>query len=108
MPPHLAYACIYWASHMAAGLDDDVGLNDEVNELVEVFATQHLLHWLEVLSIIGRIDVACSSLEMIYTALVGDMCVQLIDEAAFSINMRTRTEANPTPRHDRDSTRNIL
>jgi len=45
-------------------------LNSEANELVQRLATKHLLHWMEVLSFIGRIDVACSSLAAINTAMV--------------------------------------
>ena len=71
IPPHLAYACTYWVSHLIACLDAGIRLNTEVSELVEQFATRHLLHWLEVLGFIGRADMACSSLETLHTAMVG-------------------------------------
>jgi hypothetical protein len=87
--PHLAYACAYWASHLVAGLDRDVGLDGEVNELLERFATRHLLHWLEVLSIIGRADMAYSSLEMIHTAMVRVIFARLINKTARNIYMGT-------------------
>ena len=70
---HLAYACTHWVTHMAACLDGAAELNDEMNELVEQFATQHLLHWFEVLGLIGRVDAACSSLETLNTVMVGVM-----------------------------------
>jgi len=67
---HIAYACIYWASHLVAGLCTEGNWNDEVNRLLTHFATCHILNWLEVLSIIGRVDTAFSSLDMTYTAIV--------------------------------------
>ena len=70
IPPHLAYACTYWASHLVAGLDNGTGLSSEVQGLLEQFASRHLLHWLEVLSIIGRVDGAYRSVEMIYASMV--------------------------------------
>ena len=70
IPPHLAYACVYWASHLITSLEGCVNLTDEVKQLLHCFATRHLLHWLEVLSITGRIDAAYSSLEMIQRVLV--------------------------------------
>jgi hypothetical protein len=87
--PHLAYACAYWASHLVGGLDSDVGLNSEVNEFLEQFATRHLLHWLEVLSIIGRADIAYSSLEIIHTAMVRVIFTRLVSKTARNIYMRT-------------------
>lgn len=76
IPLHLAYACTYWASHLVAGIDGngDVGVNGQVERLLERFATRHLLNWLEALSIIGRVDTAFSSLEMIHAALVCSVC----------------------------------
>lgn len=57
--PELSYACLYWADHLSnAGVDCD-----ELLPLVEHFMFSHLLHWLEVLSLIGRLDVAYPALE---------------------------------------------
>jgi hypothetical protein len=95
--PHLAYACTYWASHLVAGLDGDMELNNEVDELIERSATRHLLHWLEVLSFIGRVDMACSSLDMIHTAMVSDTFTTLINTAC-SINMTPRNRSGRSMR----------
>jgi hypothetical protein len=62
--PHVAYACTYWASHLVVGGDGGPGFEDELRHLLECFALEHLLHWLEALSIVGRMDTAYSSLEM--------------------------------------------
>ena len=69
IPPHLAYACTYWATHLIAGLNL-VGWNNEVCGLLERFATCHLLNWLEALSIIGRVATAFTSLETTHAAMV--------------------------------------
>ena len=60
--PDLAYSCIYWASHLDAGLDDGAEPDAEVTSMLEHFASRDLLTWFEVLSIIGRVDTAYPSL----------------------------------------------
>jgi hypothetical protein len=65
--PCLAYACTYWASHLVAALNDEAGFDSEVTELLERFASRHLLTWLETLGMIGRVDIAYSSLDMVRT-----------------------------------------
>ena len=67
--PHLAYACTYWASHLNAGLDYEVGPDAEVTFLLEVFAYKHLLPWVEALSIIGRVDTVVPSLKIACRAM---------------------------------------
>ena len=48
----LQYACLHWATHLFnAEKDDDLCV------LLEIFSFTHLLHWLEVLSLIGRLEV---------------------------------------------------
>jgi len=63
--PHVGYACIYWAPHFAAGIDHGPGLDTEAMLLLECFTSKHILNWLEALSIVGRVDVAYSSLDMV-------------------------------------------
>ena len=60
--PHLAYACTHWASHLDAALLGGADLDSEGKQLLERFATKHLLMWLEALSLIGRVDMAYRSL----------------------------------------------
>jgi hypothetical protein len=71
---HLAYACTYWASHLVSGLGDDVEFDREVKQLLERFATEHLLTWLEVLSVVGRVDAAYRSLNTMYAMMVRANC----------------------------------
>lgn len=51
LPPEVQYACLHWVYHLnqsRRGLRD----GDEVHR----FLTRHLLHWLEALSLLGRIS----------------------------------------------------
>ena len=57
--PELGYACSYWAAHLSEASQG----SDHLLRLLDTFAFDHLLHWLEVLSWIGRLDVAYPSLE---------------------------------------------
>ncbi|KAK4221917.1 hypothetical protein QBC38DRAFT_376227 [Podospora fimiseda] len=57
LPPEIQYACQYWVHHLkeSKGTASDGGL-------VHSFLTSHLLHWLEVLCIIGRMLILVESL----------------------------------------------
>ena len=47
----LHYACLHWATHLFNAENDD-----DLSTLLERFSFTHLLHWLEVLSLIGHIE----------------------------------------------------
>jgi hypothetical protein len=50
LPPEVQYACLYWVQHLqksCASLDDD-------SYHVYAFLQEHLLHWLEALSLMGK------------------------------------------------------
>ncbi|RDW68812.1 NACHT and WD repeat domain-containing protein [Aspergillus mulundensis] len=51
LPPHARYACLYWVHHLERS---DIQLNDQHRTLA--FLTQHLLHWLEALSLLGCVS----------------------------------------------------
>jgi len=74
IPQHLAYACTYWGSHLVSGLGTELGWNNDLCRVLEHFATQQLLNWVEAIGFIGRVDTAFSSLE----AVVGAMVCQFI------------------------------
>jgi len=63
--PCLAYACTYWASHLVAALGDGMVLDADMKEFLDCFVHKHLLAWLEVLSIVGRVDAAHLSLDIV-------------------------------------------
>ncbi|KAK3305090.1 uncharacterized protein B0T15DRAFT_188479 [Chaetomium strumarium] len=51
LPPEVQYACRYWVHHLKESkhsIEDD--------GLVHTFLTSHLLHWLEALSLLGRLS----------------------------------------------------
>jgi hypothetical protein len=57
IPAHVQYACRYWATH----LSESSPVDDVVDALM-MFSSQHLLHWLEVLSLIGCLAEALPAL----------------------------------------------
>jgi hypothetical protein len=46
------YACRYWVNHLQRS---EIGLCDD-NGLVHIFLKEHFLHWLEALSLMGKIS----------------------------------------------------
>ncbi|KAG7424302.1 Vegetative incompatibility protein HET-E-1 [Fusarium oxysporum f. sp. raphani] len=57
IPPHLQYACMHWVYHQMEGdpkRDDDNKVYD--------FLTTHFLHWLEAMSLLGRVKECLDSL----------------------------------------------
>lgn len=49
LPPELQYACLYWVYHMQGA-----GSHDGDSERVYSFLKRYFLHWMEVLSLLGR------------------------------------------------------
>ena len=63
LPPELQYACRYWVQHLQKS-----GLHPHDNGSVHVFLQEHLLHWLEALSLMRKTSegiLAITSLESI-------------------------------------------
>jgi hypothetical protein len=58
----LSYACIFWASHLTAARKEDVRTTDDMHKLLNEFLRNHVLHWMECLSLLGRLNVAIESL----------------------------------------------
>ena len=54
----LHYACLHWATHLFNAEKDD-----DLSALLERFSFTHLLHWLEVLSLIGRLEAGYIALD---------------------------------------------
>ncbi|KAF5969187.1 hypothetical protein FCOIX_11014 [Fusarium coicis] len=57
MPSQLQYACMHWVYHYMEG-DPKSNDNDQVHD----FLTTHLLHWVEAMSLLGRIKECIDSL----------------------------------------------
>jgi hypothetical protein len=67
VPFELRYACQYWHIHLQhAGVFSDSGLL----AVLETFCTRHLLHWVEVLSLLNKLPSARVELESLLAHLV--------------------------------------
>jgi hypothetical protein len=53
IPAHLQYACRHWATHLSELLLGTDCVDDDVSDALMGFSSLHLLHWLEVLSLLG-------------------------------------------------------
>ena len=62
IPSYLAYSCQYWADHLRGVTGADNRREEEIVILLRNFLDSHLLHWLEVLSLLSKSDVATKSL----------------------------------------------
>lgn len=60
IPLPLQYACRYWAFHVSHS-----EINDELFEHLEYFCAKNMLHWLEVVSLLGELD---NVVEALYNA----------------------------------------
>ncbi|KAH7919617.1 WD40 repeat-like protein, partial [Leucogyrophana mollusca] len=47
----ITYACIFWVDHLSASAESSIAL---IVPYIEVFLQEHLLHWLEAMSILGK------------------------------------------------------
>jgi hypothetical protein len=62
IPANLQYACRHWATHLSESLSTASSVDDAVFDALMMFASLHLLHWLEVLSLIGCLGEAMPAL----------------------------------------------
>ena len=66
IPAELKYACVYWVNHVKGADTKDTDLIKEY----ETFANEHLLHWLETLSWVDKLDIAHHVLRSVQKLLV--------------------------------------
>ena len=59
IPPHVQYACLYWTAHL---VENEPTIDSEMQELLEKFCTKKVLEWMEVLSLMNRLDLAVHGL----------------------------------------------
>ncbi|KAK1990629.1 hypothetical protein LX36DRAFT_592221 [Colletotrichum falcatum] len=62
IPADVQYACLYWVHHLQ---QSGRSLGDEVHQ----FLYTHLLHWLEVLALLGKVSVGAAAMKQLL-----DMC----------------------------------
>ncbi|KAJ7924684.1 hypothetical protein B0H13DRAFT_1601442, partial [Mycena leptocephala] len=66
IPSHIQYSCRHWAHHVCKSM-----MSDPLLDLLESFCEHHLLHWIEVCSLLGELrGVLLSVTEVVRTLLV--------------------------------------
>ncbi|KIL56410.1 hypothetical protein M378DRAFT_17102 [Amanita muscaria Koide BX008] len=82
IPRQLQYACAYWVNHLeVANMEDEALMNG-----LERFACEHMLYWLEVLSLIGKLDSAYRDIGVVLkllTSTSSDLHLLLSDALRF-------------------------
>lgn len=69
LPPHVRYACLYWVFHLKES-QSHILSDDETHR----FLNNHLIHWLEALSLLGRVAESGDMVEsLLAMADVGDL-----------------------------------
>jgi len=58
IPVYVQYACRHWASHLPNG-----NVHDTILDLLERFCSKQLLNWLEIMSLLGVLDGAITTLQ---------------------------------------------
>ena len=64
IPVHVQYACRHWSHHLCNG-----HITQDIIDLMSTFTREHLLHWLEVSSLMGNVDGVVDALENALDAL---------------------------------------
>jgi NACHT domain len=62
LPQDLAYACLFWIEHICMVTDDEVLIMKHLDD----FLHQHLLHWIEAMSILKRSRETITLLDSLY------------------------------------------
>jgi hypothetical protein len=60
IPPHLSYSCCFWASHLA-----ETAFDTQTFHLLEHFMSHQFLFWLEVLSLLKRVNLGSSIIRLL-------------------------------------------
>lgn len=63
VPVNLQYACRHWATHLSESVMAEKSGETTVIDALMSFASLHLLHWIEVLSLIGCLDEGLPALQ---------------------------------------------
>ena len=62
IPRHLSYSCSWWANHLA-----ETSFDEEIFRDLEYFMQKQFLFWLEVLSILKRVNIGSQALTLVVT-----------------------------------------
>jgi WD40 repeat protein len=74
LPPGLQYSCLYWGQHLVKSCTD---IYD--NDFIHRFMEQHLLHWLEALSLMGRVSEGILVINLLISRTVVCAVIEDID-----------------------------
>ena len=89
IPPHLEYACTYWASHLAL-VTESISTSppdDEVKQLLEYFASQHTWAWIDMLGCIRGINLIHFNIDGLMVC--GVLCWRSIQRYSPELRFRT-------------------
>ncbi|KAF8542140.1 putative WD-repeat protein [Trichophaea hybrida] len=97
LPHDVQYACLYWVNHLQRS---SVELCD--NDRVHIFLSAHFLHWLEALSLIGKISDGVLIVKALESTLLcnpesanSDLRMMMYDAKRFVLLNRSIMEAVP-------------
>ncbi|RKL13866.1 hypothetical protein BFJ70_g15820 [Fusarium oxysporum] len=94
IPPELQYACMYWVHHQTKA-DLEPNDMDDVCDFLET----HLLHWLEVLSLVGRLAESVGLIEELQSIVDdekgGQIASFLYDAKRFVLSCRWTLDTAP-------------
>ncbi|KAF3029132.1 hypothetical protein E8E12_000037, partial [Didymella heteroderae] len=76
LKPGIAYACEYWVEHLQAGGHACGGILADGGK-VHSFFGEHLLHWLEAMSLLQKMREAITGLQKLEAAVKGSECTTL-------------------------------
>ncbi|KAH6883946.1 vegetative incompatibility protein HET-E-1 [Thelonectria olida] len=94
LPAHVRYACLYWVYHLE---QSSARITD--SHRAYLFLSRHFLHWLEALSLLGKISdsiAMISSLQaLICTGMSANASAFLHDATRFILNCRSIIDISP-------------
>jgi hypothetical protein len=86
LPPEVQYACLYWIYHLK-GSESKVQDEDQAHQ----FLKRHFLHWLEALSLIGRISESIGLIDELQRIV--DVSYSLLYVVLFRANQRSNWQS---------------
>jgi hypothetical protein len=73
----LRYACEFWVYHLQAGINQ-FSVDRELQNLVYAFLEKHLLHWLEALSITGKLSLGADMVKTLQSIIAVSSFIKLL------------------------------
>ncbi|KAJ7150991.1 hypothetical protein C8R43DRAFT_829652, partial [Mycena crocata] len=77
IPEHLQYSCRFWASHLVQ-VDE---IDDQLQESTSRFLFTHLLHWIEVMTLLDQFEATFAALENIHKRVERDDVAGIVADA---------------------------